>query len=434
MQIVKGFVSRSDFISNADGVVSPIFEISPNSLTYNRERGEYQDNNYPESILHTFQSVDADGNTYELPTTQVSEVFQIVNAVLSYVSSHSAPYDKADFLATINVGFSGKVTDFDYGDLVNTAVQIVPEWLTWKSVTHPDTEVKIWLADLAFQEQFDGYKIITVPPIDLLDSFFGNYGQMVTALKAITFSIMQERCQTARADRPSTYIRAYDFDYVNPNNTAQKTTVPWAVLVYGKNGDNIDTIKDEIVEYILDHSTHTREEWEVIFPDLFKRTEFIFLPRWDLVAIPNLTVYSSIYSSMIDPYESISFAKGVLSTMPAAFIDNNLTVIPFDFKCISTLCVNGQNNVEGKKAIEDIFPDYIPVPTTSVDFDRMSENTRNWVLNMQKLLKAAETATQYSTVVNPMRRVKRNGMIYLSLYYNNINFLVAAASNEVFDA
>lgn len=64
----------------------------------------------------------------------------------------------------------------------------------------------------------------------------------------------------------------------------------------------------------------------------------------------------------------------------------------------------------------------------------MSENTRNWVLNMQKLLKAAETATQYSTVVNPMRRVKRNGMIYLSLYYNNINFLVAAASNEVFDA
>ena len=44
----------------------------------------------------------------------------------------------------------------------------------------------------------------------------------------------------------------------------------------------------------------------------------------------------------------------------------------------------------------NIFPDYVPVSSMTLDFGRMEIMTRDWVVMMEKLLIAAETVTLYS--------------------------------------
>ena len=206
----------------------------------------------------------------------------------------------------------------------------------------------------------------------------------------------------------------------------------WGVLVYGENGDNIDSIKDAIVQYLLANSTKTEEQWKEIFPEIFQRTEFVFYPRWDHIAIRNTTELSSVYSSIYSPSEMLTH---VLENSPneitPTFVANNLFVMPFDYKSITCGVICGATNTIDRDSLLEIVPDYIPVNTSSLDFNRMSEKTREWVIKMVELLKVAETATEYSTIRNPIRRVFRNGKLFVCFVYDNVNFLVSAKKNPI---
>ena len=203
----------------------------------------------------------------------------------------------------------------------------------------------------------------------------------------------------------------------------------WPAIVYGETGDNADSIQDALIHYVLANSAHTQAQWETIFPDLFKRNEFLFYPRWDKIAIANLTTSAALYSSAVDPVEMLAFAKTVWSTTPASWIEANLTVLPFDYKGITLLALNGTTNKVGKQKLMSLYPDYLPVSTNSLDFNRMAIATRNWILMMVGLLKEAETADEYSTLEAPMYKLKRNNRLYIARAYEGANYLVACASN-----
>lgn len=431
MKIIQGFVTKAAYIDNNPQTVSEFFELSPLAFTYSRTRGEYQQASYVGDILHTFKTVDVDaGNApYKLPDGQVSEVFAVTQALANYLQTAQPPYDTSDFRNTIQAQFPNQIRNLVLGPIHIGAQMNFPEWVSWESVTFPGTQVKIWYVNQAFENQYSNYEIVVVPPIDNLDDFFGNYGSMVTRLNAITPSVFNDRVQDARGDYPDTVTRIYSFSYVNPNNPQQKNPSPWAAIIYGRNGDNIDSVKDAIVDYVLSHSTHNQNDWQVIFPDLFRRTEFLFYPRWDKVSIPNLTDLAALYSSLQDPAECIVFAKQKWTKIAPVWIENNLTIVPFDFKAIAALGLNGQNNADNYTKLRDLFKDYIPVSTASPDFSRMTQYTQRWVLMMVALLKTAETVNENSSIVNPMRRIKRDGILYISQLYDNVNYLVAARTN-----
>ena len=432
MRSIRGFVTKSASIKNQPGVVSEHFELSPLALTYTRERGEYQDPAFIGDVLHIFKARDLDtGLSYELPESQVKEILAIVGEVLAYMQRNTYPYDVVDLKNSIQTLFLGKIQNFVLGALHVGSERTVPEWMSWDSLTHPETDIRIWTRNEAFENQYTDYEIVTVPPVDLLDRFFGSYGDLAVQLSAMTVSGMVERIQNYKGIYPDTFTRVYSFDYINPNNQAQKTSVMWGVLVYGKNGDNIDAIKDAIAQYVLENSTRSEAQWKVIFPDIFKRTEFLFYPRWDKIAIPNLTELSAIYSSASDPIETLQFARSKWSSISPAFVESNLTILPFDYKAITVLALNGVSNIEGRRKLMELFKDYIPVSTSSLDFNRMSIYTRDWVLMMVELIKIAETATEFTSIANPMRRVYRDGILYITRMYDSVNYMVAARSNGV---
>jgi len=430
MKTIQGFVTKSDSVLNGVGQVGDFFEISPTSMTYSRQSGEYQHLSYQGDVLHTFQSVDtATSVPYVLTDTQVSEIFGVIASVLSYASSHYPPYDTQDFKASVQADFSGKIESLSLGPIRTGTQKSLPEWLSWTSLQDPNTTVKIWICNEAFEDQYTGFEIVTIPPISDLDSFFGNYGDMVSKLKLVTSTVLLDKVQDSKNGYPDTYTRFVSFDFVNQNNTAQTTSVDWGVLVYGKTGDNVDSIKDAIVEYVLANSTKTKAEWEIIFPDLFRRTEFLFIPRWDKISIPNLTDLSALYSSLLNPMEVITYAKAKWSSVSASWVESNLRLIPFDYKAISLVALTGENNVTAKSDLSVLFSDYLPIGTSVLDFNRMSVYTRNWVIIMVELIKLAETATESSSIDTPNRKVYRNNLLYISQVYDGVNYMVAARSN-----
>lgn len=431
MNIVKGFTNINAFVDNTPGAVAPLGEISKWSLTYTRETGQYLDIDVPGYQFFSFKSIESvTGVAEPVSMAQAKEILQVVRECLSYASSHVRPYDTLDFQNTITVAFFQQIADFQFGPFVDNGSLALPEWISWTSTQNGGNQIKTWLADEAFKTQYDEYHIEVVPMLDTLDNFFFAYGNVVALLDAVEVSDFIDKMQERKADHPETYTRVLTFDFVNTINAAQTYKTNWGVLIYGQQGDNVDNMKDAIVEYILANSSHNKADWEKILPTLFRRTEFVLFPRFDMLAVPNQTELSGLYKSMMNPVECLSFANRAIDFYPAEFIYENTTVFPFAYKALTLVAVNGDTNIDTSKRLDILFPDYVPVPSTSEDFWRMTAETSEWVLFLQRLIIESETATIYTAVPDNMRKQMRSGNLYISGIYRNINYLVAARSNK----
>jgi hypothetical protein len=433
MDIIKGFVNITAYLSNVPGQTALLGELSTWSKTYSLEKGYYEDTSVAGYQLVTFKAASDTSNTeFELSTGQAKQILEVANAMVAYATSHIRPYDTQDFVNTISSSFFGRISDLQFGDYVDNGALALPEWVSWTNNEFGDGFVKIWFADQAFQTQYEEYTIKVVPPLEPLDNFFFGYGQVVSLLNAVTPVEFLEKIQAIKGDSPETYVRALAFNFINTANPAQFTASNWGVVIYGYAGDNIDNIKDAIVEYVLANSTHARSEWEQILPDLFKRTEFSVLPRWDQISIENLNSLGDLYSSIMEPLESLQFAKDAINYYSDQFIEQNIELFPFDYKALVLTAVSGDNNVAGTDSLRSLFPDYIPVPSTSTDFGRMSLKTQNWIIFMERLIMAAETATQYSSIPTDLRKQTKGGILFISKIYEGVNYLVACKSNSIY--
>jgi hypothetical protein len=434
MNLIKGFVTINQYVSNVAGVTAPLGELSTWSLTYSKERGEYRDNNILGYSLTTFKSIDSvSGNPVVVPNTQTTQILQLTAACVSYATTHIRPYVSDDFRNTILAQFNARISNLNFGSYIDNGSFALPAWISWTSTEHSGSIIKIWLSDQAFIDQYDEYEIEVIPPLDTLDNFFGLFSVVNNAIDSRDLNELTDQITIVKGIHPETYLRIFNFDFINIANTSQSHKTSWAILVYGKAGDNIDAIKDAIVSYVLANSTYSNSEWEAILPDLFKRTEFVILPRWDLISIPNLSLQSALYSSILNPTECKDFAVNNIDFYTEQHIQSNINILPYDYKAISLVCIDGQSNITGKEHILDIIPDYIPVPSTSTDFNRMQISTRNWILTMDNLLILAETANEFTSMPANTRRLMRSNVMFISTLLDGVNYLVAAKINSFYN-
>lgn len=435
MNLIKGFIGINSYVNNTQGQTAPLGELSTWSETYSREKGEYTDPNHNNLKLTTFKSIKISDKThYTLSPAQVSLIFNIVGTCLQYSSNHIQPFDSNDFRNTVVALYNASIAGFNFGPFVSNGATAMPQWMSWVDMANNNDEVKIWLSDAAFRDQYDEYEIEVVPPVSDLNVLFGFYGSALTAIQANTVTQIYEKIDLIKNGNPETFIRILPFEYSNSTNPTQRITTNWSVVIYGKAGDHIDAIKEAVTAYVLANSTRPIGDWETIIPELFRRTEFMMVPLWHKKSIPNLTDLSALYSSIINCNEVIGFLETVypISIYPTGYISSNVAVMPYDYKGISMAVIPGITNITGRRSLTDLFPDYIAVPTSSLDFARMSIKTSTFSVLLGKLLVAAESTASYAALPSNFRRITRNGKLYISTVYDNINYMVLAASNPDF--
>ena len=433
MKIVQGFVNIAAYISNVPGEIAAIGELSTHSRTYSKEKGDYISGNFPGYQLITFASLIHDtGLPVELPQTQVEEIFDVVRTAMNYAQTHTLPYSVNDLMLTLEQDNKLVARELSVGEVVYYKNVGLPARLSWKSINHGDSEINIWLSDEAFADQYAGYDITVIPPLTALDDFFKPYSQVTQLLDEVSITDIGARIQAAKDRHPETVVRLMEFEFVNRYDRAVKRKTTWGILVYGKEGDYDDAIKDAITEWLVNNSSYNYDQWEVIFPDIFKRTEMIVIPRWDKMAVQNYSDLSSLFSSILNVKEAVTFAKSMINFYDQSHTDTQTYITYHPYKTIALTVTNGNNNADGKKDFKQVYWDYLPVPSTSNDFARQHLPTQRFSLFLSEILMMAETATTITPLPIGFRRLSRGGVFFIASIHNGINFLVAAKNNTPF--
>lgn len=430
----KSFCNVDALLSNVPGQNSSVGELSTYAQTFTRELGVYVDQARPGYTLMNFiSSSDATGKA-KMDFELVNQSIAISHLIINKGQTTTGEIFADELLNQLMTwGVDNDAIGFSLGQMRSHNGKWYPDFVKWKSeLVAEDNENIVWFAIDGFISQYTDYEITVVSPVDNLDVFFTSGSNVENVISAITLPQTMDRVQAAKSNNPETIVRSDIYDYIDPLNSAHKVPVNWPILIYGPAGNNIDAIKDAMVEYILANSSHTRAEWTAIFPDIFKRTEFIVAPHWHKYAIPNLTLQQGVYSPIVKPADILAYAKQIASEYAAAHVDAHAVSFGHPYRSLAVSTIGSSENRENLFELQQVFPDYIDVSTSSVEFQRMSPETQAWVLMISEMIIFAETMNEFSTVPVGMMKMKRGNMLFIVKTYGNIQYLVAA-KRSVYD-
>jgi len=412
-------------------ITSRLGEISTWSLTYSKDPTEYFNTGISGYRLICLKSYNTeDDQRIVVPNNVIAQVLNMVQTCYNFCYEHIEPYDPLVLQQTLRTSFEGVASNVVVGPILVSESISMPQWISWENTLSGDWTIKIWLADEAFQEQYDEYDITVVPPIPgNLDAFFGTTESIKTMMSNFSFPSFMDRIQIEKQKTPESFTRVLTYNFIPPETTELPIQTNWGLLIYGVLGDNQDAMRQAIVDYTIQNSTHTIEQWAVIMPDLFKRTEFVIVPRWDLYAIENLSIEAGLYSCAVDPLETIEYVKSKIGFYSAGHIQTNLTIAPHFHKYLALCIINGPDNQTGKAKFKDILKDYTFAPTNSLDYNRMTVYTREWINILTNMLVIAENMDALTTIPTYMRKIRRDNKLYVSTIYDNVNYIVYAKNN-----
>lgn len=427
MYSLKGFVSFAGFANNTPGQVATIGELSNLAMTYAKDKGYYDDAVNKDIILTSFFSK-LDAADVVVPGTIKDQVFDVVAWMFTQMTTTVNTQDRTVFLTSIGIEYGTEIEEIECGQIVNDGTNYIPEWISWK-VIGAEEYVRLWFTDVSFRAQYDEFEIVVIPAMTNLNNFFLQPDDVKVLLDAMTTTMMVDQMQLAKGNYPETVMRVEDYDYIAPGNPEFVVSSRWGVLIYGIAGNNVDTIKDALAEYILANSTHIRDEWVVLLPDLFKRTEFIFTPLWSQYGIPNRTLEAGVYSPLVKVAAAIPIAKQTATLYAPAHVDNYITFMNHPYKSLALAVIGGPENREGKFYLTDFYSDYIMVNTSSIDFNRMAPETQVFAEALADMIYQAESVDKFTVLPFGMTRLIRDEILYVVKTIDNVQFLVVAKSN-----
>lgn len=449
---LKAFYSFSQLVDNTVDTVALVGELSAHSRTFAKDRAIYGSstgelNTAPTVELTVFSSKRvADQVAVPVPAPYVDKLLSIgrwcfVNATLGNFGT-----DSKLFYNALIAAYPGLITQATIGPMrAGAGVVKLPEYIdlymdpnvassTWGDERNylNLSHIRIWLSDAAFQSQYDEYDIEIVAPLDDIDQFFQTPAQVSLAMNNISLSTIIQRVNNAAGTNPYTVLREMAFKYKAPSDDTFVVEVPFFFVIYGRAGDGADRLRLALQDWILSHSSHSRDEWITIFPDIFLVTEFVIVPMWSSYAIPNQTLQMGVHSPSVTLSRAVELAHGLVTgyQYSESHINSALNIVSTLYESLQLLIVGGPNNSNGLIRFNQIWKDYITTPTSSTDFNRMSPTTQRFVLLLEEMLKVAETATGLTNIPADYSRITRTNnnddeVDYVSINFQGIQYLVA---------
>lgn len=423
----KGFASLSSLASNTADAVAPIGELGATSATFAKDVKLYASPT-TEVVLHGFSSKSSLSGKITAPDLIVRKATSICDWVETRQKAILAGETTQDFRQALIQQFGSTCSSITCGDAVIASNgHPYPTWVTWKSLDYvaDDNLNTVWFSDEFFRRQYDEYEIVVVPPLSNVETFFGTYSDATAVLNARTYAQLFGDITTARSGYPETILTSQEFDFINPLNVTVAYPTNWTFLIYGPRGNDSDAIKSALISYIQSKSARNLNLWRTIFPDIFRSTEFVMIPKWNQYAISEMSLQAGIYSPMLNLKDELVYLKRIIADYPASHVEQYATAMGYPYRSMVMSVVGNPDNRGNKYKLTDFFPDLISVTSTSLDFNRMSSLTQGFLSRLAELVYLAETATLYSDIPTMFKKTTRSGILYLSMNYNNISFLVS---------
>lgn len=428
MYSLKGFMIIDELASNVKGVVANHGEISTYAETFARDIGKYSSETNRGLQLLSFSSKNNAVDT--VVSTEVSEhVITIFNWLLTESKAGTVTSNQSELLQALNTQFDGKITNVSAGTMGLTGTYWFPEWLSWTFVGTENFELRVWLSDSAFRSQYDEYEITVIPPVASVDLLINTLENVTASLAARGVTDLLGIVRTETATEPCTMILSENYAWSNPIDTATTINTTWTLVIRGNAGNNPDAIKNAIKTYILANTIHDSTVWSDYIADIFKSTEYILVPLWDQYAVANLELAKGVYSPMVRYGTLITKVTPAFYGYSNSHLVSNLTIFDTTFNSLAVVACGSIQNRNSIFALNEKFSDYICVPSTDADFDRMSTDTQNWVVKMLALLEVAESMTQFSDVPVGFSRTIRNNIVYACATINNVLYLAITKSS-----
>ena len=434
MYILKGFIAFPTLTNNVVGEVAPVGEISKDSLTYAKETGLYKSLSYPNVLLHSFKSYSDTLGVLEVPVTHSDMALRVASTLMDLAIGGRLTTNRTLSLVTISQEFSTYFKEFNIGEMVVTDNgHWMPAWITY-SLNDTPSYVKLWFSDKHFSAEYDGFEYEFVAPLENIDDFFRPEEQVKGLLAEQTVPRLIERIETIRGEHPYTTISTQNYTWNILDSTSdERVDTSWTVLIYGRAGKDPDQIRSALINWIIENSEHSREEWLAIFPDIFTPTEFTIMPLWHQFAIPNQTVQAGLNSPVISLGRALELAK--IFCKGIGYNDNvlieNTVVVPSPYRDLAFLVTGSSVNRNGVSDFRELYPDYIGISSSSNDFGRLSTDTQNWINMFIELLAVAGEMTSYTFIPNKYGRVIRDGIIFTSREYDGYQYLMVTRDSAL---
>lgn len=432
MSIVKGFINIPALINNTPGQTSQFGELSPRSLTFSKEKGIYTDLTANVELgLTTFFCVDDLGEMVTLPTAIANGILALANRVYGLYTQNQMPdFQDGDELATFLAAefLDPNYVDITVGDLIQSTSEtdkLLPDWVSWRMNVGSDSfETRIWFVDGSFQAQYDEYEIAVIPPVEPVDRLNGTPAAVKQALDSVTVAMNYANIEANRGEHGYTHLEPYPLLWNDPDTNSQATLPSmFTILVWGPQGNSAENINSAIIDYLQNNSSHPLSVWEKIYPSLFAKTEFYLVPYWLSIGIPEQNPLTGIYSGFTAPQGTEAKLQQYAPGYSEPHIRANYTIGDFQYNSLKVASIGSLTNADGAIKLNQLYPDYINVGTTTTDFRRMAQATQDWALFMTSLLELAERATPTTVMNAPFSRVTRNGNLYVSGRHGDANFI-----------
>lgn len=429
MYTLNGFVAIGSLANNTPDAVSVIGELSNYAATFSTEIGTYTQADYPGLALISMESKDDNGRV-TASVDAITAVLAIAKWSMAQATAGTNTIDRDTYLQNLKAEFGDQWTDLSCGAMATDGELWLPEWVSGSFTALGDNQIKVWFSDPAFRAQYPRFEITVVPPIDNIDQLFEDHTVTKPLLEAVTPSVILDRLNEKTKPHPYTISRTLRYKAYDPVDDDYYTPSDWTVALYGEAGNSIDNINQALIAWILANSTHSRTEWAKVLPDLFIPTEFVICPLWHQYSVPNQTVKAGLYSPTLRLSTAAALMAKAAPGYEASHIAANLTMTDCLYKSVGFLAVGNVGNRDGKVALDEKFPDYAIIPTTSIDFDRISTKTQEWIRMLYALLLVAEELTTESDIPSGYTRVVRENVMYATKTFDDVQYLVVTKESE----
>jgi hypothetical protein len=420
---IKGFARLFNFTVNEIGKDCPFGEVNDYMMTFSPTVGQYSSGQYPNVELLTFSTLD--DNKQETVVNEESKeyILKVINTisqgVLAKTINNNIQSVKTILLTQLGVEFQLQ----SIGKMINYGDYYCPTYLEFKYLGRELTNVLLWFGQDAFIKQYEEFEHIVVSGVSDLNKLYNQPDEVKELLNKITPLVMNELERDAIKTRPETSTVSHRYMVYS----LQKEPIGYvyfSIVIYGQYGINEDLERETLIDFILKHSSHSREEWEIVLPDLFVRTEFRLFPTWDKVGLPNNGLVGAMYRSSI----KINDAKKMLSKYCKDFSDSHLNkygcVNAARYKSVMLISVGHPDNRHKIYSLDEQWPHYGNIRTTSEDYGRYDEATKTFLDALLVMFKLAEDIDGLVTMPRGFTKIKRGDDIYISHTMNNIQYIM----------